>query len=101
MTGDPAIIADAIVAVGLFEEDFEYASSLIMEGAGDANPIIRGAALVSIGHLARVHRRVPDFAVDLVNAALQHPDSYIRGQAEDAADDIEQFAPQMARRLRR
>ena len=50
---------------------------------------VRGNA--SLGHLARIHRRLDRLAVlPIIEAALLDPHEYVRGQANAAADDIEQ-----------
>ncbi len=88
---DPHLVCEALVAVGLFENDYAFASDVILERGNDRDSQIRGAALIALAHLARRHRRIPPTAFELVRKALRDPDEYIRGQAQAASDDIEQF----------
>jgi HEAT repeat protein len=98
---DPDIVSGTLVSLGLFEENYEFAAPLILREAQDNDPIVRGAALIAMAHLARVHGRVPDGAAEIVRKALADSDEYIRGQGETAADDIEQFVPEVIVRLGR
>ena len=97
---EPENVAEALVAIGLHEESYEFAAETIMREGGEKDRVIRGAALVALAHLARVHRNIPDEAIDLVRAGLKDSDEYIRGQAQTALDDIEQFVPEKAIQLR-
>jgi hypothetical protein len=88
----------AILSVALFEPELEFASRLVFEGAHRAEPRLRGTALLCIGHLARLHRRLPEEpTVELVRAGLHHPDAYVRGQAQNALDDLLVFIPALGR----
>jgi hypothetical protein len=100
-TNDSELVSNALVAVGLFEDDYDFAASIILSKANADNIEIRGAALVAIAHLARIHRKAPVDAIDAVNSGLRDTDEYIRGQAETAADDLERFVPAVASRLHR
>lgn len=53
---------------------------------------IGGHALLSFGHLARRFGEMPsDPVYGLVVQGLNDPDSFVRGQADAAADDLSQF----------
>jgi HEAT repeat protein len=55
-------------------------------------PSVRGNAVLALGHLARLHRRLDQAAVvPVILRALADSALYVRGQAEAAADDIEHF----------
>lgn len=100
--GSTEEIERALVAVALLEEDFDFALSVILGCAKSDEPGVRGTAILGLGHLARIHRRIPaDPVADLVQAALADENAYVRGQAESAADDIAMFVPGVGRRLRR
>jgi len=86
--------------MGLFEDDYEFAATPVLREAQESDALIRGAALIAIAHLARVHGRVAETAIEAVIRALNDPNEYIRGQGEAAADDIEQFVPDVHVRVR-
>jgi HEAT repeat protein len=95
-------IEKTLVAVAFHEKDFEFALQSVLACAASADAGIRGTAILCLGHLARIHGRLPDdSAIDIVRAGLSDPSEYVRGQAENAADDIELFVPSIGRRIRR
>lgn len=95
-------IEHALVAVALLDEDFDFGLSVVLRCATSEQPGVRGTAILCLGHLARIHRRLPEHPVgDLVQAALEDENAYVRGQAENAADDIEMFVPSVGWRFRR
>lgn len=53
----------------------------------------RGNALLGFGHLAQRFRAIPSTALvaAAINAGLADTDAFVRGQADAAADDYEQF----------
>lgn len=61
--------------------------------ARHAHPNVRGNAILGFGHLARTAGIIwkPKDVRALVEAGLADPDSYVRGQAEAAADDLRHF----------
>lgn len=87
-------VANALVSVALLDEDFDFALSIVLRCAASNQPGVRGTAVLCLGHLARIHRRLPEDPVNaLVQSALRDEDVYVRGHAESAADDIEMFVP--------
>ncbi|HET6612293.1 MAG TPA: hypothetical protein VFG83_09900 [Kofleriaceae bacterium] len=99
--GSSEEVARALLAVVLHEEDFGFALSLVVDCARSDRPEIRGIGVLCLGHLARIHGRIPeDPVLQLVEAALSDESSYVRGQAENAADDIAMFVPAVGRKLR-
>lgn len=61
-----------------------------------ADPGVRGAAVLSLGHLARRYRELPiEPTRSLISKALADSDSWVRGQAENAKSDMEVYAPQV------
>jgi hypothetical protein len=100
--GQTEEIERALVAVALHEQDVEWAAAVMIRAAGGTDSAVRGTAILCFGHLARIHGRIPssDIVVELVRAGLTDPDDYVRGQAHNAADDIEMFVPELKRKLR-
>jgi len=100
-SGTPDEIENALVAIALHEEDFEFALATVLKCAASSEEAIRGTAILCLGHLARIHGRLPDQPViELVRQALRDTSEYVRGQAENAVDDIELFVPTVGRRIR-
>ena len=98
----PEAIQDALVSIALLEKDLRWAYSMILRGARMPHSGIRGTALLCIGHLARIHRMLPgDEVVGLINEGLVDDDAYVRGQSENAADDLQMYLPDLARGVKR
>ena len=91
-TDVPDQLAKAVLSVALYEPDLHWAQEYCIKVASNTNPIIRGNAILSLGHLARIHKKaLSQEAYRLVATALSDPEEYVRGQADCAADDIEHF----------
>jgi hypothetical protein len=90
----PSDIRRVLVSVALKERDLDWAYGIVTSAASASDAGVRATAVLCLGHLARIHRRLPDRkAIALVRAALSDGDEYVRGQAENAADDIEMYIP--------
>jgi hypothetical protein len=99
-SGAPEAIQQALVSIALLEKDLRWAYEMVLRGARMPHPGIRGTALLCLGHLARIHRELPsDEAVRLINDGLRDNDPYVRGQSENAADDVKMYVPELAARL--
>ena len=87
-----ADLAQMVVSVSMSGEDIRWAESLCVRLARHNDRNVRGNAVLGFGHIARMHGKlVSSDAISLVTRALTDEDSYVRGQAISAADDIEQF----------
>ena len=90
--GAPEQLAAAIMSVGLHDEDLAWAESFCARLALHDSPIVRGATLLGFAHLARRFGELREDRVrPLIEAGLADADAEVRGQADDAADDIEMF----------
>lgn len=83
---------NALLALTL-EDEYDGAVRVILERTNAPDDNLRGLAVLCLGQIARLHRRIPDPAVAIVTAALADPCEYVRVQAASAADDIRQFTP--------
>src|SRR5262245_43824887 len=89
---DPETLARAVLSACLHAEDATWAESLCERLAGHRDTAVRGNAILGLGHLARIHRHLTQASARaLIAAALADPSAYVRGQADAAADDVEQF----------
>lgn len=72
--------------------DCDWALSVCVRLATHEDPSVRGNAVLGFGHLART---CPDLdlgaTAPLLSAALDDTHAYVRGQAQAARMDIEQF----------
>lgn len=85
-------IATALVWIAMSAPDGAWAEGIMYRHAGHASEYVRGNALLGLGHIARLHRGLDrEKAEPLVSAGLADPSDWVRGQAECAADDIENF----------
>ena len=89
---DPETLPCAVLSACLHAEDATWAEALCERLAGHRDAAVRGNAILGLGHLARIHRHLTQASARaLIAAALADPSAYVRGQADAAADDVEQF----------
>ncbi len=99
-SGKTEDIEATLISVALLDDCYEFALSTIIQGASSTTAAIRGTAILCLGHLARIHKQLPeDPVLDIVRAGLIDDNTYVRGQAENAADDIATFIPKLARKI--
>src|SRR4051812_39906816 len=86
-------LAHVVVGVAL-HGDVERAATLCCTLASHPHSGVRGNALLGLGHLARLHRGTGlarNVVERLVRTGLTDSEPYVRAQADNAADDLEQF----------
>jgi hypothetical protein len=88
---DPEELSRAVIAVALHSDDLAWASSVCFRLASHRHFNVRGNAILGFGHLARRYRRLDSAAHEVIEAGLLDTDSYVRGQSDDAADDVQHF----------
>jgi hypothetical protein len=92
---DPDEAARAILRMALHEADFAWAERKCLDALHDSRETVRAAAVIGLGHLARIHRAPIDPGIVEELKKLQaHPK--LAGLAEDALDDILMFASSQA-----
>jgi hypothetical protein len=80
------------LTIALAATDPAYAQQVCLKLAADPRPLVRGNALVSLGHLARRFRSLDELPVTpVIEAGLVDTDEYVRLSAKSAADEIHQF----------
>jgi hypothetical protein len=85
-------LSRAVLAVTLHDDDWRYGQDLCVRLASHAHYLVRGNAVLGLGHLARVFRQLDEkVAYPVIAAALRDEEAYVRGQAECAKDDTAQF----------
>jgi hypothetical protein len=77
------------IAIGMDPPDCAWAEAICLSLVGHPDFNVRGNAVLGLGHLARTCGRL-DLArvLPAVADALQDDNAHVRGQAENAADDL-------------
>jgi hypothetical protein len=89
---EPAELLYVPVAASLYADDLEWAQRLCVRLARHPHFNVRGNAVLGFAHLARRFGRLDRAAVEpLVLEALADADSYVRGHADAAVDDLRHF----------
>jgi len=89
---DPQELLYAVLSAALYSDDQEWAQDVCLCLALHPHMNVRGNAILGFGHIARVHHYLDRKRVQpIIEQALLDPDAYVRGHAEDAADDIAHF----------
>jgi hypothetical protein len=80
------------LSAALYVDDPNWAQAVCLRLSTHSEPVVRGNAILGLGHLARIHRRLDREVVEpVIRGALSDRDSYVRGQADSAAGDIATF----------
>jgi|SRR5689334_3727811 len=89
---EPQELLYAVLSAALYSEDQEWAQDICLRLALHPHANVRGNAILGFGHIARLHQSLDRVRVQsVIEQALHDPDTYVRGHAMDAADDIEHF----------
>jgi hypothetical protein len=90
--GDAETAARLIVGLTLHALDLQAAIEVCSEATRVADEVVRGNAILGLGHLARRFRQIDRVRVEpLILAGLKDVSAYVRGQAQAAADDVHHF----------
>jgi len=85
------VLGPMIIAAALYEDDFDTIYDACVQLSAHPDEIVRGNAILSFGHLARLFGRLGDDAVGIVQSGLTDSSDYVRGQAYAAAGDLHHF----------
>jgi hypothetical protein len=89
---EPDELSRAVLSAALYADDSQWAEDICVRFAGHDNAIVRGNAVLGFGHIARLNRSLTESRVrPLIEHALHDENTFVRGQAESAADDVESF----------
>jgi hypothetical protein len=89
--GDPAELLYVPIVVSLDPPDCAWSFAICKRLATHADANVRGNAILGFGHLARTCGALEREVGALIEAAHDDPDEYVRGQAYDAACDVNHF----------
>jgi hypothetical protein len=89
---NPEELLNVPLVVSLSSPDFAWAQGICIQLARHPHANVRGNAIEGFGHLARRFRQLDQGNVKpLIEKALLDTNSYIKGKAVDAADDVTHF----------
>jgi hypothetical protein len=92
LMNDPEDLLYAVLSAALYAEDKEWAEGICLRLSRHEHFEVRGNAILGLGHIARIHGELNELkAKPVIEAALKDEDAYVRGHANDAADDVEFF----------
>lgn len=89
--GDPDELLYVPIVVSLDPPGCDWSFNICRRLATHTDPRVRGNAILGFGHLARTCGQLERNIGPLIEAALEDPDQYVRGHANDAAHDINHF----------
>ena len=90
--GDLGELRLLALSFALHCENREQSEALCLRLATHEDGIVRGNAILGLGHVAHIHGTLTErVAKPAVEAALGDPNEWVRQQAASAAEDIEQF----------
>ena len=89
---DPEELLRAVLSAALYSDDPAWSEGVCVRLSGHKYFNVRGNAILGFGHIARLHAKLTERKVKpLIEAAFKDKSQYVRGQANDAADDVEYF----------
>ena len=93
-------LSAAIIGLALNDSDRNGVAALCRRLATHADEAVRGNAILGFGHLARRFRSLDDAdaIAEIIRAGLADSSAWVRGQADAAADDFEQYTGLRVRR---
>lgn len=88
--GKPEEVARVLLSMSLKDADLDFALLWCLFFLNHEDDRVAGASAVSIGHLARIHKRI-NKAVVIPALEIARDEGRIAGQATDALEDIATF----------
>jgi hypothetical protein len=80
------------ITIALIATHHAYAQQVCLKLAADPRSLVRGNALVGLGHIARRFRALDELPVTrVIESGLLDNHEYVRLSAKSAADEIHQF----------
>lgn len=99
-SGDAHALSRVAVSIAIADDDLDWSAAFLLSLIAHDNANVRGNTLLGFGHLARRFRAVPSTAsvAAAITAGLADSDAFVRGQADAAADDFQQFVGPLSRK---
>src|SRR5437016_4264327 len=89
-SGDPEVVAKTLIALGLHDEDRRWVQQQCLRFLSHDTEVVVSAAILSLGHTARVNRSIDKEVVIPALRAVACDPRYA-GRVQDALDDIDIF----------
>jgi hypothetical protein len=89
--GDADEVLYVPIVISLDPPDCAWSSAICKQLATHADARVRGNAILGFGHLARTCGALGAEIGPLIEAAHDDPDQFVRGQAFNAACDVNHF----------
>jgi hypothetical protein len=88
--GDVEGACHALVGLVHYDSDWEWLQNKCLDLLGDDNVSLKGVAISSLGHIARIHGKLDRIKVEVALKNLMG-DSSLKGRVVDALSDIEVY----------
>lgn len=86
---DVATLIPVALSVATYDPDWKYAQDLCIRLSEHSNASVRGNAILALGYVARVHRRLEKRIVKpVLLRAQKDSEAEVCSRADDAVDDI-------------
>lgn len=97
---DPDTLLTALLSAALYSGDGMRAEKLAYKFIDHADPYVRGTAMLSLGHIARVHGTLDrDKAIHVLRVARHDTNEHVRGTAFDALEEVQHWIKRNGRWL--
>lgn len=91
-SGDVGRMVEALLGLALHDPDWNWIQDLCIRYSDHPHANVRGIAVLSFGHVARIHAKLETGRVlPILRRARQDPDPFVRGQAHSALEDVQSF----------
>src|SRR5687767_6219278 len=95
---DSKKLSVAVLSAALHSGDGVWAETIAYRLIDHQDPLVRGNAFLSLGHIARVHGTLDrSRAIDVLRVATHDMEEYVRGHALDALDDVQHWIKRSGR----
>jgi hypothetical protein len=89
---DPNTVLRGLLSAALYSGDGIWAEKLVYKFIDHEDPHVRGNALLSLGHIARIHGTLDrQRAIDVLRVAKHDRHEFVRGQALDSLEDVQHW----------
>jgi hypothetical protein len=88
----PEELTRAVLSAALHSDNPGWAEEICLKLTNHESINVRCNAIQGFGHIARIHGRLNESKVKpIIEAALKDENYYLRGEADDTADDVEVY----------
>jgi len=88
---DLEVLRPMIIAAALYDEDSTFVENVCERLSEHSDETVRGNAILAYDRVARLFGDVSTRGIERIRGALRDPSSYVRGQANAAANDLADF----------